>query len=105
MTKRYPELKAQLEALDRQIAQARESARNDAIAAIRALMDEFGIHESELASKRGGRRTGASAPKYRDPETGQTWSGRGKAPAWIAGQDRARFANVGNYIDAGAQAG
>ena len=23
------------------------------------------------------------APKYRDPETGATWTGRGKAPAWM----------------------
>lgn len=23
--------------------------------------------------------------KYRDPETGATWSGRGRAPQWIAG--------------------
>ena len=24
------------------------------------------------------------APKYRDPATGETWSGRGKAPKWLA---------------------
>ncbi|MEJ0003067.1 MAG: H-NS histone family protein [Pararobbsia sp.] len=32
------------------------------------------------------------AAKYRDPVTGSTWSGRGKAPRWIAGQDRDKFA-------------
>ena len=31
------------------------------------------------------------APKYRDPESGSTWSGRGKPPKWIAGQDRDNF--------------
>jgi DNA-binding protein H-NS len=25
----------------------------------------------------------ASLPKYRDPETGKTWSGRGKRPNWF----------------------
>ncbi|MDP2819179.1 MAG: H-NS histone family protein [Polaromonas sp.] len=25
----------------------------------------------------------AIAPKYADPSTGKTWSGRGKAPAWL----------------------
>jgi len=30
-------------------------------------------------------------PKYRDPATGQTWSGRGRAPAWIAGKDMTQF--------------
>ncbi|MBO1859091.1 H-NS histone family protein [Burkholderia cenocepacia] len=32
------------------------------------------------------------APKYRDPKTGATWSGRGKAPQWIAkAKNRDRF--------------
>lgn len=31
------------------------------------------------------------APKYRDPVSGNTWTGRGKAPKWIEGQDRAPF--------------
>jgi len=32
-----------------------------------------------------------SAPKYRDPRTGKTWSGRGRAPRWIQGEDRTPF--------------
>jgi len=24
-------------------------------------------------------------PKYKDPATGKTWSGRGKKPAWVIG--------------------
>lgn len=35
--------------------------------------------------------TNKVAPKYRDPITGQTWSGRGKPPLWIAGKDREQF--------------
>lgn len=32
------------------------------------------------------------APKYRDPVSGLTWSGRGKPPAWIAAaKDRSKF--------------
>jgi DNA-binding protein H-NS len=30
-------------------------------------------------------------PKYRDPATGATWSGRGKAPRWLTGHDRDEF--------------
>lgn len=38
----------------------------------------------------------ASTPKYADPATGQTWTGRGPAPNWLrtyeeAGRDRASF--------------
>ncbi|MBF3536347.1 H-NS histone family protein [Burkholderia pseudomallei] len=29
--------------------------------------------------------------KYRDPASGAVWSGRGRAPRWIAGQDRENF--------------
>nr|WP_321968421.1 H-NS histone family protein [Burkholderia cepacia] len=33
-----------------------------------------------------------SAAKYRDPKTGATWSGRGRAPAWIKdAKNRDRF--------------
>jgi DNA-binding protein H-NS len=43
-----------------------------------------------LASK--GQRKGAQPAKYLDPKTGATWSGRGRAPAWLAAvKDRTRF--------------
>jgi DNA-binding protein H-NS len=31
------------------------------------------------------------AAKFRDPETGKTWSGRGREPTWIKGKDREEF--------------
>ena len=31
------------------------------------------------------------APKYRNPETGETWSGRGKAPRWIDPANKEKF--------------
>ncbi|MFY3145775.1 H-NS family nucleoid-associated regulatory protein [Achromobacter xylosoxidans] len=38
----------------------------------------------------------AVAPKYRNPDTGETWAGRGKPPRWLveaeaAGSDRGQF--------------
>lgn len=30
-------------------------------------------------------------PKYRDPESGATWSGRARPPAWIKDRDRNQF--------------
>jgi DNA-binding protein H-NS len=39
---------------------------------------------------------GPQEPKYRDPKTGATWSGRGPAPAWLASaKDRAAFLIAG----------
>jgi DNA-binding protein H-NS len=38
------------------------------------------------------KRKGKQPPKYKDPRTGATWSGRGPAPAWLASaKDRSRF--------------
>ncbi|MFL9889169.1 H-NS family nucleoid-associated regulatory protein [Paraburkholderia agricolaris] len=39
---------------------------------------------------------GPQAPKYRDPKTGATWSGRGRSPAWLASaKDRTAFLIAG----------
>ncbi|WP_439896093.1 H-NS family nucleoid-associated regulatory protein [Burkholderia ubonensis] len=37
------------------------------------------------------RRRAPAQAKYRDPASGAVWSGRGRAPRWIAGQDRENF--------------
>ena len=91
------ELIAQKEALDRQIIEAQRQAKVDGIAKVRELMTEHGLTVADLSE---GRASGKSAgkgkgqkvaPKYRDPESGKVWSGRGVAPKWIAGQDREAF--------------
>lgn len=44
------------------------------------------------AAGRKGQPKGAQPPKYLDPKTGATWSGRGPAPAWLAAvKDRSKF--------------
>ncbi|CAG9225690.1 DNA-binding protein H-NS [Paraburkholderia sabiae] len=46
----------------------------------------------KLAAKTGAYVRGPQPAKYRNPETGATWSGRGPAPAWLAGaKDRTKF--------------
>ncbi|MGF6924287.1 H-NS family nucleoid-associated regulatory protein [Paraburkholderia sp. 40] len=52
-----------------------------------------------------GQPKGPQPAKYRDPKSGATWSGRGPAPAWLAGaKDRAKFliASVSGVADSGA---
>jgi DNA-binding protein H-NS len=47
---------------------------------------------AQKARKAGNYVRGPQAPKYQDPKSGATWSGRGRAPAWLAGaKDRSRF--------------
>ena len=84
------ELMAQKAAIDERIAELRKAERVQAIAQCGALIRDYDLTEADLFKATMAKRK-AVAPKYRHPETGQTWSGRGRAPAWING-DRAAFA-------------
>ena len=81
----YKELKAQAEALLKQAEAARRAEIAFVVSEIRARMKEYGITLADL--KGGAKKTQARAPvaaKYRNPATGDTWSGRGRAPKWLA---------------------
>ncbi len=87
----YKDLLAQREALNKQIEEARKTEIASAIAKARELVAEYRLTVNDIFSKatsKAGKKTGAVAPKYRDPQTGATWSGRGKPPLWIAHKDR-----------------
>ncbi|KVM62620.1 histone [Burkholderia gladioli] len=91
MNKTYPELLAECTELEAKLARARASVRDEALCTIRKLMIDFGIDADELTGTPGVKRPGSRAPKYWDPESGRTWTGRGRVPAWIAGKDRSTF--------------
>jgi len=98
MNNSYKELLKQCEALEQAIASAREKELSEAVRKARELVAEFGLTVQDIfpagrgATKSAGKSTGNKvAPKYRDPATGQTWTGRGKAPKWIDGQDRNKY--------------
>lgn len=81
------EQKAELERL---IAEAQREQRAAAIEQIRTLMAQHGLTLADLGPRAGAapRSAGAAAgakvaPKYRDPATGATWSGRGLQPKWL----------------------
>ncbi len=79
------ELLAQKAVIEQQIAEAQRAERAGAIAKVRALMAEHGLTVADLSSKTAApKRTGSKvAPKYRNAETGDTWSGRGLQPKWL----------------------
>ena len=98
MTNTYKELLIQREALEQAIASARQQELSEAIRNARELVAEFGLTVQDIfpagrgASKSSAKSSsGKVAPKYRDPATGQTWTGRGKAPKWIGDKDRKPF--------------
>jgi len=81
----YKELKAQAEVLLQQAETARRAEIAAVVAEIQARMKEYGI---TLVDLKGGAKKaksrGAVAAKYRNPATGESWSGRGRAPRWLA---------------------
>lgn len=86
----YKQLLAQREQLDAQIKQAESIEKQAAIKQAQQLISEFDLTSVELFSKHTPRNEVAA--KYRDQETGATWTGRGREPLWIKGKDRDQFA-------------
>lgn len=89
----YKQLTAQLEKLHKEVALAREKEIEQAIAEIKQTIADYGITAEELgfSSKRIPAKKPALPAKYRNPKTGETWSGRGRAPGWLSGKNRERF--------------
>ena len=121
----YIELKEKAEQLMREAEAARKAEIGTAIAEIKAKMAAYGITVDDLGRRnrsakgrkpkaatavKPGRKPGKEvkaakpakarkpvAAKFRNAETGETWSGRGKAPKWLmameaAGRKREEFA-------------
>ena len=91
----YKELLKQREALEQKINEARRNELSEAVSPVRALVTEFGLTAQDVfpAGKARSASAGSKvAPKYRNPATGQTWTGRGKAPKWIQNENREQFA-------------
>ncbi len=95
MSASYKELLAKREELEKQIAEARKQELTDAVAQVRKLVAEYGLSADDVfppaRGTRGPNGGGKVEPKYKNPVTGETWTGRGKAPKWIAEKERDQF--------------
>ena len=93
--KSVEELQAEREKLDAEIKAKQDAQKASVIAQIKTVVDTYSIPVDELVEALGGlksKRKGIKAKqKFRDPVSGATWSGRGKEPAWIKGQNRDDF--------------
>ncbi len=82
--------------LQKQAQTLQSKRRKPIIVSIVKSMKEYDISPEDIAAAynsgrgiRGAKKAKAAttkvvAPKYRNPETGDTWSGRGKAPRWLS---------------------
>jgi DNA-binding protein H-NS len=87
MMPKLQDLLARKVELEKQIEDTRRQEKADAIAQVRTLMAEHGLTASDLSMRGKSAAKGSTgrkvAPKYRDPATGDTWSGRGLQPKWL----------------------
>jgi DNA-binding protein H-NS len=94
----YEELQAKIADLQAQAAKVKEEEKEQAIAMARTMISAYGITAKDLGLdkapkvKTGPKPGNKVAAKYRDPQSGATWSGRGKTPKWINGADRSQYA-------------
>lgn len=95
--KTYQAVRAQIAKLEREAEELRRQELKNIIAQVRQAIADYGLTASDLGFAGRGRKAGsktgtkvaasqrsAGVAKYRDPKTGQTWTGRGRPPAWIA---------------------
>lgn len=90
----YQELQDQMERLKNEMATVRKAEISEAVSKIKEMIQLYQLTPADLGFRglgKGSKAFGASAaksvaePKYRDPKSGKTWTGRGKPPLWIAG--------------------
>ncbi|WP_086974030.1 H-NS histone family protein [Caballeronia glebae] len=82
------QLQAQQEALDKQLPEAKEKETQHTLREIVQKMREYGITLNELMGSEPREQPSEPTARYRDPLSGATWSGRGRAPHWIVGKNR-----------------
>jgi len=104
-------INAQIQSLQRRADSLRKNGRATALQKLIRQMRDYQISPEEIqaayAEKKAARRQRKTTqgkrdsrsvvtPKYRHPESGDTWSGRGRAPRWLtaaeaAGASREQF--------------
>ena len=87
----YKELLQQREQLEQKIQEVRKTEFDDAVQKVSALVQEYELTHNDIFPKMRKSKTFKStnkvAPKYRDPATGTTWTGRGMKPKWMRQED------------------
>lgn len=89
----YKELQDQITALQYKAEETRALELDGAIQEIKALMDEYAISLEDLnsAGKTKGKKSKPKAKAQFQDADGNTWSGRGRMPAWLRGKDKEKF--------------
>lgn len=82
---------------EKRITELRQAERDAALATVRELVAKHKFTAKEMAqpvmavAATADKTAEAVEAKYRNPETGETWSGRGRMPAWLDGANKEEF--------------
>lgn len=91
----YQEYQAKIAELQNLAESARRDELNSAKEKIAVIMREHGLSLADLSgAAKPAKVSKPRAPvpmKYRDTATGQTWTGRGRAPKWLEGKSKEDF--------------
>ena len=90
----YQEYQEQIAKLQVLAEQARKDELVEAKKRIHELMAASGLTVADLQSVKKEskeKKQGSVQAKYRDPASGQTWTGRGRAPRWLDGKNKDDF--------------
>ena len=78
------ELKTLRKSVDKEIKDFKNRARSAALKDLQAVAKKHGLSVEDILGKKGKGRKAAAPAKYRNPgDPNQTWSGRGRQPAWF----------------------
>lgn len=90
----YAEIKAQIAELENKAKEARASELASAKAQIAEIMRTHGLSIDDIRNSAKPKAAKVRQPvpaKYRDSATGETWTGRGRAPRWLGGKNKDDF--------------
>lgn len=88
-TTSYADLKRQIEELQGQAEKARAAEISDAKNKIKEIMETYNLTAGDLGGvSKAVKVTKTVAAKYRNTDTGETWTGRGRAPTWLNGKNK-----------------
>jgi len=91
----FQEYQSQIAELQALAEKARQEEIANARSQVRQLMHEYGLEPQDLLNEKKkaspGTKAGTVEAKYRDPTSGATWTGRGRAPRWLDGRNKDEF--------------
>ncbi|WP_080411868.1 H-NS histone family protein [Burkholderia ubonensis] len=83
---------ARFESLDREIREVKAKVIESLLEDVMISLQRHGVTPEILIEyAQSKKRTKQVPPRYWNPDTGETWSGRGREPKWIAGKERDQY--------------